>query len=309
MSNDLLYFPKMSIKRSKWLNAAILLSDKCKIIVPHGHCDDDLNNDTLRLIDARFIERVSPEGIVNFHEEGQRLLDYLKSIPISTEKEYFHFGKINDDYFIRELIFLRIVEKSAFNSYLSVSRPHALALMSYIAMVMGDSPYVNATPFTDMANSLNAITVGSRRPGRESYFNVARGLIPVPEDADPIGLLEFKRENLQLYREFKAATHAYMLMTDERRREEDRRIFDVGFRIRAGYRQRGWRKLRSFDLLCMTAASVAPFIEHSYYSAGAAMLPIIAKLKKLYDENGEYNTALRSPWAYGALAQQHVENI
>jgi hypothetical protein len=214
MSNNLLYFPYISIPESSWTTKSILYWDTVGTIVPHQFINDPnrLDNYMKALVERELVTQVFPYNYIykaeHFDDSFLKLirqrnfnLDERRRAFSRGENFRIHVQKFGDT-LLQELILMGIAKRQDYEWY-SLEARTAKLFMVYLASVIS-----RIGDFTPATNSAANIDFSVQQNGYSHRTLKLRGkfledLLPYPIESDPDKLQKFKEKHSVRLRKFR----------------------------------------------------------------------------------------------------------
>lgn len=307
---DALYFPSLSLPGAAWTNPNLLYFDKIGVIAPSGNERDLFDGPTRMLIEHRLVQPIDPQRYALDDRGDELVIGHLLGIaprqrdhgPIAK----IHLGKISYTSFLQELLRLGMLWRSNASDWLEGPSWVVDYIMSVLATRMIAHPELKMSLVTDQsfASRLITGTSDSRRVVRR--LKLLARLLPIGPEATIDDILNFRQENRQELKQFRSLVEGLILRSrgeldgqnefEARIREAERLRDHLVDRLRAV-------SSRNYTELALSISNVvAPLIEHSLYSVGAAVGGLAYIILKMAKKSQQKRDIMSERLIYSALA-------
>ncbi len=220
MKNRVLYFPYIRIPKSTWLTQMLLYWDQVASIVPYEFIQrpGKLGRYMRSLVEEELVFQVIPGQhiyeISNFEGAFQGYLDDLGAEADRRRAQFaegntfeIHIEKMGG---IGDALVHQKLAKYSRSSWYEVEADTATDFMSYLAIVLGQLPSVDSSPFTDEVAFLERFAhVGVAEDCVDQQLQALRiqvleRVLPVPSDPiEPTAIRAFKNKHAKLLDDFR----------------------------------------------------------------------------------------------------------
>lgn len=277
---DALYFPYLSLPPATWVNPALLFFDQLALIAPDGG-DRALHDPrTRRLVDLNMVRPEVPRGVWN-DEEDRMLLSYLLGRASAARKNpgriaRVHAGKLAYGMLAEQLVAAGMMARTD-DGWIEGPEWVAAHLMSYIALQVSASSRRPLPLITD-ERAAAGVMVGPRDFMLERRrVKAATRLLPVPADARPEEIAEFRERHQPELRTFRDYVNGLISSDPASAAGEDR--FEERLRLAAEVRAHLVGQMQSFSwgergvavALVLLPTAAAP-LDHAPWTFGAGLI-------------------------------------
>lgn len=309
---EALYFPRLSLPASNWVNPAILFFDRIQVIAPLGAYEDLYDRRTLRLIDADIVSPSTP-GVEHWDTAAdERFIDLLDRLPAARKRDVaptnVHMGKLSFTRLGDALSALNLLKPER-DGWFTAPAWVANEVLTYLALQMSAHAETPASLVTDSGPAwtrATGLTPAERRQGRR-LAAVAK-LLPAAPQASVEDLIRFRRRHARALAEFHQVI-ADLTAADHRGSMEE---IDASLALLEAEQRRDEliRDLRGANLFTasmqigLTALPIAAAImEGSPWSAGAGLPAVGYQLFEQGRQGVRSIRARRNPMIYAAIAR------
>jgi hypothetical protein len=320
MSNNVLYFPYISVPSSTWFTRTLLYWDTVGSIVPYDYIEKPEMHDeyTRSLVQANLVTQVIPGvHLYRIPQFTDSFIGYLESLdPVLTQRRvralkrhstHIHMEKMGS--IADELVKMGLAVYRNYPWY-DVESDTADDFMSYLSTVLGRLPDLQFSPVTDQIGCLNRLSAnGGRGIFRRRELDTMR--LQILEDALPGPTSPLEAHEIELFKnrhgdrlsrfrreiELELTTLADMNDFDLQQRRLElfkEKVREETADIRIVMEKQGWKDL-VFGKLCALLAAVP----------GISPVPkLINAVYKAFADSDSFDK--KSPFAYAAYAQKEL---
>jgi hypothetical protein len=336
--DKILYFPLISIPKSKWLMGALLYWDKVGSIVPLEFLDRPhmLDKHMLELVEAELIEPVVPEQYLWRVRNFERaFLDFIDNNPIFSHISELgklgligresgviqttfkiHMGKLDN---IGYELMQRGLATRGQGSWYIVEGFTASNFMAYLASVLG--AVTDYMPITDSYNELSYFLPNVKKQNtrialkEQLRARIIEKILPIPSSIrDPYDIYRFKEKYYDNLKRFRNYVEDFVLSLEnlpEYQIEEKIKLFteqandEIEF-ISDRMQAFKWKRL-DFVTFCSVSSTVISLakgvVERNPLDAISATFGLLSALGAALDKEKLIEIE-RKPLAYAAIVER-----
>lgn len=310
---DALFYPTLSLPSAAWTNPNLLFFEEIGVIAPDDDPGELFDGPTRMLIDYGLVRPVEPRRFARDEAADGHVVSHLLGMAQRkqrrTEITRIHLGKLAYSQLPQELCELRLLWPSYGGGWLEGPAWVVGYVMSVIATRMALHPELNASLLTNerAAERLVAGAAGNDQTRWSRRMRAVARLLPIGPGAEIAEIIRFREEHAAERRAFRGLIESLIRRSPENLDGE----FDFETRLREAERLR--RHLEGevmainssappLPIALSVAGMIAPLIETSYASAGAALAGLGYLLHSRGSARARERTARRDKLVYAALA-------
>jgi hypothetical protein len=313
MTAAALYFPKLSLPHSSWVNPAVLFFERIQVIAPLEAAGDLYDARTEQLIEAKVVEPVVPGMGPWDLDADERFIRHLNEIPNDRRRQTaptrIHLGKLEYTNLAGGLRDCGFVQNER-GGWFFTPRWAADQILTYLALQMVTHSYDGVSLVTDAGAAwtlATGLTTQQRQHGR-SVEAVAK-MLPVAPRAPVEDLLAFRKAHAKALAEFRDYIST-LIETEQQGQAGD---FEFQQRLSDAARRRDElvQTLKAANLakaavtITISALPVAAALAaHDPYAAGAGAVALGASIADQAQRGIAAWQAHHDPLAYAAIAQR-----
>ncbi|WP_143755046.1 hypothetical protein [Caulobacter sp. B11] len=310
---DALFYPTLSLPGSAWTNPNLLFFDEIGVIAPDADPRELFDGPTRMLIDFGLVRPVEPRRFGLDDEADGHVLSHLLGMAQGPQKRNevarIHLGKLAYGRLSSELCDLKLLWPSYRSDWLEGPAWVVEYVMSVFATRMALHPQLNASLLTNQraAERLVAgVAMGEQTRWSRRMRAVMR-LLPIGPGAEIAEIVRFKETHARELRSFRSLIESLIRRSPDGEAGE----FDFAARLRQAEMLRDHlvgevSAIRTtappLPIALSIAGMVAPLVEASYASAGAALAGIGYLLHTRGSARTRERTAYDDKLVYAALA-------